>query len=72
MDHPCASQPISSCIIQPNGNEGKCGLAPWVSSIAVSHRSFRVNNKGILNSVEDSSEILQEFVKNIAKQPTKI
>jgi hypothetical protein len=30
-----------------------------------------MTNKGILGSVEDSSEILQEFTKKPAKQPTK-
>jgi len=71
MDHCCASKPIPSCIIQPNGIEGKCGLAPLVSKIAVSHRSFKMTNKGILDNVENSSEILQEFIENISKQPTK-
>jgi hypothetical protein len=71
MDHCCASEPIPSCIIQPNGIEGKCGLAPWVSNTAVSHRSLKMTNKAIPDSVEDSSEILQEFIKKIAKQPTK-
>ena len=72
MDHCCASQPIPSCIIQRNGIEGKCGLAPWVSNIAVSHhRSFKMTNKGILDSLEDRSEIVQEFIEKIAKLPTK-
>jgi len=71
MDHCCASEPIPSCIIQPNGIEGKCGLAPWVSNFAVSHQSLKIINKGILDSVEDRSEILQEFIEKIAKQPTK-
>jgi len=30
-----------------------------------------MTNKGILDSVEDSSEILQNFIEKIAKQPTK-
>ena len=30
-----------------------------------------MTNKGILDSLEDSSEILQEFTKKIAKLPTK-
>ena len=63
MDHCCASEPTPSCIIQPNGIEGKRGLAPWVSNIAVSHQSFKMTNKGILDSIEDNSEILQAFIK---------
>jgi hypothetical protein len=70
MDHCCASKPIPSCIIQPNGIKGKCGLAPWVSKIAVIHQSFKMTNKGILDSVENSSEILQEFIEKIS-EPTK-
>ena len=30
-----------------------------------------MTNKGILVIVENSSEILQEFIEKIAKQPTK-
>jgi hypothetical protein len=30
-----------------------------------------MTNKGFLDSVEDSSEILEDFIENIAKQPTK-
>ena len=30
-----------------------------------------MTNKGILVSVENSSEILQEFIEKIGKQPTK-
>jgi hypothetical protein len=71
MDHCCASEPIPSCNIQCNGIEGKCVLAPWVSNIAVSHWSFKMTNKGILDSEEDSSEILQELIEKIAEQPTK-
>jgi hypothetical protein len=71
MDHCSASEPTPFCIIQSNGLEGKCGLAPWVSNNAVSHRSFKMTNKGILVIVENSSEILQEFIEKIAKQPTK-
>jgi len=32
---------------------------------------IKMSNKGILDSLEDSSEILQEFIEKIAKQPTK-
>jgi hypothetical protein len=46
-------------------------LAPWVSKIAVSHQSFKMTNKGILDIVENSSEILQEFIEKISKQLTK-
>jgi len=71
MDDCCVSEPIPSCIIQSNGIGGKCGLAPWVSNIAVRHQSFKRTNKCILDSVEGSSEILQEFIEKIAKQRTK-
>jgi len=47
--------------------EGSVGRLHGFPTLQLSHQSFKMTKKGILDSVEDSSAILQEFIEKIAK-----